>query len=695
MGIFDLYRQYLKKQDFPGIFRENLPRDIISLSVDFNGIIHNCAQVVYAYGDRIERLYGNYGIQKKLDRQRAMLEMTNEQLEKELFNSIGSSLYKLVASVAPKEYLLLAIDGVAPQAKITQQRSRRFKNSTGNINDKEIFSTPTTVPPSGEPTNNSGIIPQDIFIGMVLPPDKLNQMLSNPTISTIQTTSLSSAAAPYIPQHVNKIRFDPNCITPGTPFMIRLNVFMEDWINKNISRLCKVIYYSSHLSPGEGEHKIMDYFRSGKITGAGNHIVYGMDTDLIMLTMAMGLNNLYLWRDDINDIIDIDRLKYHLSLNMGNSPTAITDFILILFLFGNDFLPHQPSLGDFSVKVENMLNIYKHLYATYDLYYTNKDEISGTYSINWNNFKNYLYVVQQYEPDFLIIESKRDFIERTTFTAAETDGEFNYSNFRSAWYNNEFLPRLPQAQNTIIEYLGYDPFTVTTEKLSNMLKSYIDGLNWVFGYYLNGISSINIKWYYPYYHTPLFYDIYYYITNNEMPTGWQPLKNNNFSNVIQQLLSVLPTSSIDLLPPEARSFMSQGSPLIEYYPDTFVIDYELVDKYFKDGIWIEKTWKGVPILPFVDPYRVKDVIDKYFRLNLDKVQYYESKPDIKFIRNAVINEIVCNLGLNVRPPHRGHGRGQSGRGGRGRGRGRGSFAPQISYSVTPPGIQTDISYIQQ
>ena len=147
-----------------------------------------------------------------------------------------------------------------------------------------------------------------------------------------------------------------------------------------------------------------------------NTIIYGLDADLIMLCLVHQpyFQHFYLYREtpefikslhsslneDEQYLIDIHSLKVQIlrtlkkyygtkKMQLYNGHEKIIDYIFICFLFGNDFLPHFPSLNIRTFGFDNIL------YAYCQSITVSKTIITKQLKINWKLFRtfcNKLYV---------------------------------------------------------------------------------------------------------------------------------------------------------------------------------------------------------------------------------------------------------------------------------------------------------------
>lgn len=135
-----------------------------NLYLDMNGIVHPCCHPEHRPAPR------------------------NED---EMMVAIFEYIDRLMVICRPRRLLYMAIDGVAPRAKMNQQRSRRFRSS------KE-----------GE--------------------EKIRDM------SRIRA-ELEAQGVPLPPPKADTEHFDSNCITPGTPFMRRLAESLRYYIHSRLN----------------------------------------------------------------------------------------------------------------------------------------------------------------------------------------------------------------------------------------------------------------------------------------------------------------------------------------------------------------------------------------------------------------------------------------------------------------------------
>lgn len=268
--------------------------------------------------------------------------------EDEMYNEIFKYLDHIMRMVRPRNMVYMAIDGVAPRAKMNQQRSRRFRaalDSFEKLKAEEEF----------------------------------------------QASKLPSQVADNVTKH-----FDSNCITPGTPFMEKLSSALKYYIALRMStdpawKYVKVVLSDASV-PGEGEHKIMDFIRRQRIKPGYNpnmqHVIYGLDADLIMLTLATHEIHFRILREDVfserkrDDRQEVDPrlqvkpfvflhipiLREYLEFELRpadslkfpwNLDRAIDDWVFLCFFVGNDFLPHLPSLEIREGAIDLLVEIYK------------------------------------------------------------------------------------------------------------------------------------------------------------------------------------------------------------------------------------------------------------------------------------------------------------------------------------------------
>uniref|UniRef100_A0A3Q1BJW0 Uncharacterized protein n=1 Tax=Amphiprion ocellaris TaxID=80972 RepID=A0A3Q1BJW0_AMPOC len=404
-------------------------------------------------------------------------------------------------------------------------------------------------------------------------------------------------------------RFDSNCITPGTDFMARLQEQLKYFVHNKLSndKLWQNVrvYLSGHETPGEGEHKIMEFIRSENSQPGHDpntrHCLYGLDADLIMLGLTSHEPNFSLLREEVRfggkksqkRITAPEETTFHLlhlslmreyidyefsALKMGSNydlERVIDDWILMGFLVGNDFIPHLPHLHINHDALPLLYKTYISVLPSLGGY------LNENGNLNLRNFERYMEKLAEFDRehfsevfvDLKWFESKvgNKYLNEAAGLAAEKEAATTSLFLSSYLYTMCPLPGTRTAHRWANEFLA------------KQAKCYVEGIQWILHYYYHGVQSWS--WYYPFHYAPFLSDIR---NISELKLTFDLGKP---FMPFQQLLAVLPAASMELLPECYRHLMtSERSPIIEYYPLDFKTD--LNGK--------QQEWEAVVLIPFID-----------------------------------------------------------------------------------------------
>jgi 5'-3' exonuclease len=309
------------------------------LYLDLNGIIHLCAK----------------------DESALFKDMLCGKKTEEIYISILNYTNYVIGQVKPRKGLMIAIDGVAPRAKMNNQRNRRFMSSKSQSQVNDFM---------------------------------VNTLKMSPGI----------------------VNFKNNSISPGTEFMVELNktirFMLQQKLHEDEGWKGLEVVFSGGDVPGEGEHKILNYIRQQRQSADfdlnSTHCIYGNDSDLVLLSLLTHIPNVVLLREEMQhghrtvinsatkrttdhkkmELIFINILREYFAIEFEsvvakapqNLEHVIDDFVLFSFFIGNDFL-HQVYCMNTKMGIfDQFIEVITRYYLKVGKFLTNKAKI------NWDSF---------------------------------------------------------------------------------------------------------------------------------------------------------------------------------------------------------------------------------------------------------------------------------------------------------------------
>ena len=445
------------------------------LCIDFNTIIHQ----------RIS----NYCIEKNQN-------LNNLKNYNELFDYIFNYVDELIILTKPTKKIFIAIDGVAPLAKMQQQRTRRIKHSIIKDNTEPLY--------------------------------------------------------------------NPNNISPGTIFMIQFRNYI---INKALEY--NNIIVSNDLETSEGEQKIFNFIKS-KTNNNDNIYIYGLDSDLILLSYIVNKKITLIFNKKNNNIIkdleyfNIISFKDDLKINGF-------DLILIVSLFGNDFLPNTPFLSIFK-HLNKAIDIYKNYYEY------NKTTICNNGYIDIYYLRQYLYMLSKYEINK--INNSNDINLDTVISDYDNQNDLNEKIQKIIDLNKQINIYKPPPMVNVSQYTSskypynhknhnefikkYYNKKFNTDRLNIVIFSYLKILQWNILYYRDSRPP-DWRYMYKYDYSPFIYTISQYLNINQNINIYTFNKNHPLKSE-EQLLYILPKEDIiNFMPLKYHDFIIKNENFYKNY----------------------------------------------------------------------------------------------------------------------------------
>jgi len=482
MGIPSYFSYIIK--NYPNIIRKfvNCER--------FQHLFMDCNSIVYDSYYELEEIY-----------KKESYTTDSDSFEDRLIQIVIKKIENYILYLSPSKTVYITFDGVAPFAKMDQQRIRRYKT---------LFMS--KISKSTKLWNTSAITPGTKFM------DKLTYEITaffdlyNKKQTAIHVI-ISCSNEPGEGEHkLFKYIRNNDCSNDNVAIygldsdLIMLSIFHRQF-TKNIFVFREAPSFKSVISSKIDEKEKLF-----------------LDIDVLSASIFAEMGN---------------------SSNKTHSRTRIYDYVFMCFLLGNDFLPHFPSLNIRTHGFQILTDTYSNIIGKYD----DRSFICvETNKIQWKWVGLFLTELSKNEKQYILNEySCRDKMDGRRWSAnTPTEIDQIITNVPIIYRADEKYI-CPTEHGWERRYYKTLFHTVSNEEnIKKISLNYLEGLEWVFKYYTNDCPDW--RWKYNYHYPPLLKDLIKYIPSscrdfieNQVAQPFEPSK---------QLAYVLPKEYMYLIQDE-------------------------------------------------------------------------------------------------------------------------------------------------
>jgi 5'-3' exonuclease len=522
-------------QTHKGILHFSKPVPCQHYFFDYNGAIHHSAQNVF---------------KKMQDKDAPLVLESKEEIEQCILQHLWEYTRECVKTTTPSTTIGVYVDGVAPVAKISQQRKRRYLSILRNkiLGTQSVWDTNAISPGTAFMTRMHAFVRHQIRES----PDAVKYTFSG--------SNEPGEGEHKIFAHISTLPVGDNVFIHGLD---------ADLIMLSLISHRRHMYLMREPS--------WPYTRESTEDG----FLY-LDIDELRKGILLHLAQHFRWEIPVEVLSD----SY-----CEDAQRIIETYVVLCFLLGNDFLPHGPTLTLKGHGYEKIFHAAKDAFALYPhgcvlteekqlflpflahvLNDISKDENERLWKANEDYMKRKPSMQADVADAYPLQPQHKDPLASAIYSSGQP------SKWRSLYYKHLFFAR-----------------THDTRIIAQACKEYITGLCWTYAYYKRLPKPFD--WYYPYGYPPTLLDISNYLQGtmhewDQLQTEWKEKhKRPTWLEPGVQLLCILPKESAELLPPKFREFMFESSKGLTYmYPCEYPIQ-----TYMHVHLW-----ECAPVLPTLD-----------------------------------------------------------------------------------------------
>lgn len=353
--------------------------------------------------------------------------------------------------------------------------------------------------------------------------------------------------------------WDSNAISPGTRFMRDLAAELRAQHGADAT-----VAVSDDTEYGEGEHKIMQHLRDdppGEPEAGGEEgatLIYGLDADLILLSMLSSTRRIFLMREPTQFrgeernspqdflYLDVDALREAVR---RSGVDDLPSYVVAVSLLGNDFLP---PVGPFRMRRDGMAQVLG-CYAAARAASGEARLVSGDGVVSGRFLKALLEAMAAREPAAM-------HALHAWYVAAAPPN-------RPGVVLQEFFPILPENRVVYPLFDGGRDWRAAYRKFllpgaatpAEAAACYLQGLQWNLDYYTKGYRAVDARrWHYPYLYGPLAADLAAAAPAGPLPAHRPAACDLVPYTPVQCLALILPAASAGLLPERVRGIVTDA-----------------------------------------------------------------------------------------------------------------------------------------